>query len=583
MFVKRKSNRNVYKYVLWFVVILSIFLLNRFAINQATIRLPIIDNIRYGYFLFQKWFLVVIAFCVFGFSLFKRRKLFNLKLLKTFLLPSVFIAAALLIARFGSFSHWFYHDDFGIVGYHFFFLDTPNLQGMSCCSPGYYSLGLMQLVIRWFGHVFEAYKATGLFVHFLAGVAIYALANRIQKNKTVSLLAALFFVTTTTNFYQTISALEFMGDSFSLLLFILSIYTLVSGYWSSSVIFGAAAMEFGLSRTHFISLPLLIIMWLFVPKINRWKPQWILTSLAFIILPLTYLGLVGHVTGPSGSGLEWNPVFVYASVLFGVVVPHNIIFPVVKYLRLLTGNSPYIVPFLGIAVIAGLLLLGAFIVYKKRHVAKTFLLGLVILFVSIIMPVLRGSRITSNFEGLTTQYMSEVPALSTGYGLFPAFGLVLIIIAIGQIMRPKIFKIALISIIVFNTFSYIKLDSNFAKLYANHERAINKQMESILPIDNQVKIVFVPDRSKLYLSLLRYIEVFRAKETIIITSNPEQFMETVNKYKPTKDHFFYLTLNENTFQIHDWSERLRAYPINKLEGGLKTLDEDPNQKFLWAR
>lgn len=583
MLAKLKSKLPIEKLIIWVVVIVAIFLLNRFTKYQASIHLPIVDNIRYGYFLFQKWFLVVIAFSVFGFSLFKKRKLFNLKLLKAYLLPSFYISISLLIARFGSFNHWFYHDDFGIVGYHFSHLNTSNLQGMNCCAPGYYSLGLMYLVIHWFGHIFEAYKALGLFIHFLAGVSIYALANKLQQNKTVSLLAALFFVTTTTNFYQTISALEFMGDSFSLLLFILSIYTLIAGYWSGSVIFTAAALEFGLSRTHFISLPLLLIIWLFIPKNSRWKPEWILTSLAFLILPLTYLFVFPHITGPSGNALEWNPIFVYASVLFGVTVPQTIIYPTVKYLRLLTDNSPYIVPFLGIAIIIGLILLAVWFIYKKRPAAKTFFLGLVILFVSILIPVLRGSRITSNFQGLTTQYLSGVPALSTGYGIFPAFGLVLLIIGLGQVIQPRIFKIILLSIIVFNIFSYMKLDSNFADMYAVQERAINKQMQNILPADDQTKIIFVPDRSKLYISLLRYTEVFRAKETIIVTSEPDKFMAAMNKYKPAKDHLFYFALNENTFQIHDWSERLRAYPTNKLESGLKILDQDPNHKFLWAR
>lgn len=568
------------KIVLWIVVISAIVLLNYYAANQASIILPIFDKIRYGFFLFQKWFLVVVAFLVFAYFLVKEKQLLGIALFKQHLLPIFLIPIFLIIARFISFGHWFYHDDLGIVSYHFYDI---TLQGQSCCSPGYYSLGLMFLVIRWFGHIFEAYKAVGLFVHSLVGMAIYALANNLQKNKTISLIVALFFVTTTTNYYQTISALEFMGDSFSLLLFILSIYTLIKGYWPSSVIFAAAAMEFGLSRTHFISLPLLLVLWFFAPKASRWKPEWIMSAMAFLILPFTYLRVFGHVTGPNGNTLEWNPIFVYASVLLSVTIPHTIIFPLFKYLRLLTINSPYIAPFFGIAIIIVLILIFAWFVYKKRPATKILFLGLVILFVSIVFPVLRGSRITSDFPGLTNQFLSGVPALSTGYGIFPAFGLVLIIIGLSQNLSFKIFKVAILSLIVFNTISYIKLDSNFADLYAVSERAVNKQMLKIIPDDGKAKIIYIPDRSKFYIALMRFTEIFRAKETIVITSDPREFMKALDKYKPAKDHLYYLALNENTFRIHDWSERLRAYPHNKLENGLKALTQDPNLKFLSAR
>src|SRR3989338_1937891 len=500
------------KIAIWILVISAIALLNYYAVNQSTIHLPIFDNIRYGDFLFQKWLLPIIAFLVFGYFLLKEKHL-STSVLKQHLLPIFLVSIFLITARFISFGHWFYHDDLGIVSYHFY--DT-SLQGMSCCAPGYYSLGLMFLLIRWFGHVFEAYKAVGLFVHFLVGMIIYVLSNSLQKNKTVSLIVAIFFVTTPTNYYQTISALEFMGDSFSLLLFILAVYTLIKGYWSNSVIFAAAAMEFGLSRTHFISLPLLMVLWFFAPRVSRWKPQWIMSAGAFLILPFTYLRVFGHVTGPNGTELEWNPLFVYASVLLSVTIPHNIIFPLFKNLRVLTSNSPYIAPFIGILIITILFSIFVWFIYKKKSATKILSLGLIILLVSIVFPVLRGSRITSDFLGLTNQFLSGVPALSTGYGIFPAFGLVLILIIIIQNISFKIFKIALVPLIIFNTISYMKLDSNFADLYAVSERAVNKQMLQIVPDDGKAKIIYVPDRSKFYIALMRFIEIFRAKENITI-------------------------------------------------------------------
>ena len=78
------------------------------------------------------------------------------------------------------------------------------------------------------------------------------LFNKFQKNKTLSLLVAIFFITTPTYFRVVWEILSWTGTGFSLILIIIAFYLLISDFWPGVLIFAAAILEWDLGRTHFI-------------------------------------------------------------------------------------------------------------------------------------------------------------------------------------------------------------------------------------------------------------------------------------------------------------------------------------------
>lgn len=561
-----------YNYLLlWIVVFVSIYI--NFSGVMAT--LPILKDVRYGDYLGQRWFLTIIAFFIFAIYLYRQTNIF--RKLKENLFAILLIALALIVARWFTFDNWFYYDDFRILSHHF--AEDP---GVGCCGTGYYGFGIIYFVIRFFGPIFELYNGLALFIFFLAGGAIYFLANQLQKNKYISLISAIFFVTTPTYFQETLSMNEFLGDGFSLLLFVLAIHLLIARFWPGAVIFTAAALEFGFSRTHFIALPLFLIGLFVIPKTKSERVSWALTLLSFPTLTYFYMRLLGS-TGSNISQILEERAIVIFDVILGVVLS-PIFYPIVALFRWVSRDFIYLSILLGVLFIIFFLSLSTWLFIKSKFLpAKNILFGLSIIITSVLLPTLIGSRIFYQIKDMNRQYHPTLiePVSATGYGLFAALGLSLIIVGLGQIIQRRLFIKFMVILILLNMMVFIKSDRDRIISYAFKLRSMNTQLQKILPSDKQPKIVFIPGGRHLWDGIFYYRAIYGAKEKIEMAQDPKEFAQLLDKYQPALDHIYLLAIDTETYHIFDLSDKLRPDPKKLKEAVAQArIDMSPYQKVI---
>lgn len=562
-------------YFPWLVVGVAVFLNHyfRFFILQSNADTvfkawPIIGDMRYGVFLTQKWLLVIIALLMFCFWL-KKKKNIVLEV-KKYRLPVMIILLVTLVSHIFSFNRWFEFDDYRVIGHHHAVSGTADQNQMGLSNSTSYAIGMVYLVVRWFDTNFTLYNSLGLFFYFLTGVAIFAFVVKLQKKKTVALLAALFFVTSPTYWRQILQMQEFIGDGFSALLFALTNLQLLFGFYPGAVLSAAASLEFGLSRTHFISLPLFLITLLLAPRYGVNRRHWIIALAAFPMIMIFYLPIFIEAFPESidrvniGSNLA-NVLRVFDSV-FAVSIPHAVAFQLIWFFRWLFNHNVDISVICGIILIGGLLATAFWLYHKKKILAaKLVFVGTVSVVAAITLPTLSGIRIIQNLKDLTIQYDDFFPTAPTSYGVFSTFGMVFVIVGFSQILRRRLFRNVMIALISINAVTIMKSDLEWAKIYSAPPRALNPQLETLIPADGKIKVIYNPPPTEV---LSRYIDLFyqlyRIKEPIYIQNDAQAFIDLLDKYKPETDHIYAFVMDTKTYKITDLSEKLRNYPTGKL-------------------
>lgn len=556
-------------YLLWIFVGMTVVFNHTFLKDQNFRNdIPFLSAFQYGDFLIQKWMLVLIAFLIFGWWLRKQKNL--LSSVKKYFPYVLIIAFVLIVTHLFSYQRWFEFDDFRVIGTHYDGLGTNRQEQMGLSNSTSYAIGMVYLVVRWFGTNFELYNTLGLIFYFLTSVTIFAIALNLSRNKFIALLAALFFATSPTYWRQILQMQEFIGDGFSSLLFALTIFQLVKGFYPGAVLSAAAALEFGLSRTHFISVPLFLMTLFLAPRNGVLKKNWFIAFIAFPIITLFYFPIFVEAFPESVDQVNLAANFTHllriADSVFAVSVPHEIAFQVIWFLRWLFDTRSNVSVALGIILICGILLLSFWLFRKGKILAgKLVLVGIITVVAAIALPTLSGIRIIQNLKDLTIQYDDMFPTAPTSYGVFSTLGMMFIVMGLGQVIRRKLFNKIMILLIIINGVTLIKSDMAWAKIYSTPERAINPQMEQLIPADGKPKVVFTPPPTQI---LSRYIDHFyqlhRIKEPLYIQNDAQGFIDYINKYQPDSDHVYAFVMDIKTYEVTDMSEKIRNYSTDEL-------------------
>ncbi|MBI4058766.1 hypothetical protein HY404_00845 [Candidatus Microgenomates bacterium] len=560
-------------YLLWIVVIGSIFSHQIFIKDDYFRRsLSFIQNIQYGDYLIQKWFLIPISFLTLLFWVISQKGLW--KSFAKNLKPIIIIGVILLISHAASFQRWFEFDDYRVIGTHYDVIGTDHDYTMGLSNSVWYGIGFVYLVVRWFGTNFALYNITGLLIYFFIGITIFFIGKRVQNKSVVAVLASLFFITSPTYWRQILQMQEYIGDGFSLLLFSLAIYLLVSKFYLGAIIFYAAALEFGLSRLHYIAIPLLLISILLVAKIKSQRWEWVLTLLAFPLIFFLYwpvlVAMRPQVINYSNLLSNWPHLVRLADSIFAVSLPHALAYPLINTLRSWFPQAFYISSILGGVVVLGLVGLIVWLLKEKRFLAaKLIVIGEVMLIISMIGPTLSGIRMVQSIQPLTSQYNDTFPIAPTSYGLSATFGMMIILLGLSLVIKYKIFQRLLIILILVNSLTMLHSDTEWAKIYSAPERASNPQLMHLLPGNGKLKVIYASPPSEI---LSRYIyefyELYRIREPIYIQNDAGEFIKLLEKYQPEKQEVYLFTQDPHTYEIYDHSEKLRKYYPGQLTPAL---------------
>lgn len=559
-------------YLIWTIVIISVFLNHyfRFFMQQSNADIvlsswPIIGGLRYGAFLTQKWLLVIVSLILFLFWLKRQKNI--LKKIKENIVPILIIATVVLVVHSFSFQRWFEFDDYRVIGHHYAVEGTKEKNQMGLSNSTSYAIGMVYLVVRWFGANFELYNSLGLLIYFLSGVIIFAFVLKLQKDKRVALFAALFFITSPTYWRQTLQMQEFIGDGFSTLLFALTNLQLLFGFYPGAVISAAATLEFGLSRTHFIGIALFLIALLIAPQNQKLEKNRIIALLAFPLVTLLYFPIFINAIPESVNRVDLfsnlkHLLRIFDSV-FAVTIPHGIAFPLIWFFRWLFSIREHISYILGGSIIISLLAFSVVLFYKRKFLAaKLIFIGITTVVAAISLPTLSGIRIIQNLKDLTIQYDDIYPTAPTSYGVFSTFGMAFIVVGFGQLVKRGLFKRIMIALILFNALTILKSDLEWAKKYSTPQRAVNPQLATLIPEDGKVKVIYAQDILSRYADL--FYQIYRIREPIYIQNDLQAFIDLIDKHKPDKENIYVFVMHTDTYKVSDLSEKVRSYAPSKL-------------------
>lgn len=556
------------KIFIW-IIIISAIVLN---FTDIVAPLPLFEGFRYGHMLAKKLFLVLVASGVAFYWLSGKKDI--LKNIKQNLSYIMLIGLALLISHSLSFSRWFYFDDFRILSHH---VAATELHSVACCGSGYFPLALFHVIIQFFDMNFELYNSFGLIIYFLIGLVIFALMKQLLKKNIIALLISIFFVTSPTYFHEILAVNEFTGNGSALLLFVITIYFSFVKYWPGVIIFTAAALELGLSRTHFMPVPLVFITWLFAGNIRKSIGVMITIPVVLFFLALPYRNVLFGIDIFS-KGLkvpQWDFLFIYPDMIFGVMIPLEFYLIIIKVLRLLFKDFWYLSSVLGVLIVMFIgFIIFSFYKQNKLLPAKLILIGLVIVLSSLVLPSLTGSRAERNLKALTLQYTSiDYPVRATSYGTFATFGVTLMLAGAGLVISTRRYKIMVISLIILNSLTLINSDRVWARDQNYQLKTITAQFHKLLPKDGKTKIIYIPPHTRqLWDGLTTFQGLYRPKEKFIITGgDSEEYIKLLNEYKLPSSQLYFFKIHTESFQVIDLSGQIRPLYPNNIQSIISSL------------
>lgn len=541
------------------------------------------DNFRYGHYIVRKFFLVTIAFLVFINWLKKQNTVFsffrnNFKYL-------IVIGVTLILSRILTFNFWFYNDDLRFFSWQLYAPTLANYNPQAHWGPYLtYPIAFFLLLIGWFKTNYALYNILGIFFYFLVGTTLFALGNLIQKNKFVSLVAALFLLTTPTNFQGRLLVGEIVGSPFAVLLILLSLYMLLKKFVPGALIFAAAALEFGVAKTYIMALPLTLFAVFFsFNSFNTGRLKISRKSLYFLIISVIAISLVYlssfYSAVPKSRIFDvgiFDKLIIFGDVLLAVITPLSITQPLVKILSFLLHKWTYLTAVLGFLAPIFLSLIALISFLKKKFLAaKLIFIGLSIVFSTALIGSLMGVRVDHNVQKLVEYVINTpIPTGATGYGALPALGISIILIGIGTLVKDKPFVVIATSLVLINIISSYIYDFRWARSpYGYPQRRFNEQLQKNLYRDGTKKYIFAPaSQQPLYQGINTFAEVFQGDQIYYRENDPDTFAATLKKENPPADHiYFFATSGYPKYDVYDYSDKIRGMPFDKLSLKLQSL------------
>lgn len=614
-YIKKIFKINRSNKIVWIIVISAIILNligTRWELSGYELRdhpnigilLSPFDNIRYGHYVARKFFLVVIAFLIFGYWLKQRKQL--IQYIKTNWKYLTIIGIILFTSRILTYGFWFYNDDTRFFSWELAALSQSNYNPQAVWGPiGLHPIAMLLLVIRWFGTNYTLYNTLGLFLFFLVGIVIFILTDKIQDNekvvskfaskKVISLITAIFFLTTPTYFQGRLLIGEVINSPFVLILVLMSFYLLLRNFIPGALIFAAAALEYGVAKTYIIALPLTLFIISFIDfrtnsiiTINR-KKSFIFFIFAIFLLSLIYKSAFGQAPAANSVGtlFTFDKLMIYGDVLMSVTLPYGLSYPLVKILNHGLDKWTYITVLLGFLTVLSFTTLGV-IAYLKRNIftAKLIVIGLSIILPCSAVGSLLGVRVERNVQKLVEDYInSQTPTGATGYGFFPAFGLVFILIGFGYFFKKQLFMVVAILLILLNITTSLYFDYNWLQSpYAYPQHRYNEQLKKIFPRDNNTKYVYVPSKQRpLYQGIVTFIDIFQGDKQYYLFMDVEEFIAALKKDSPPSDNiYFVITTGKPEYILFDYSNKIRQIPYEEMSSVLKSLTDKltPNPTYF---
>ena len=586
--------------LIWCIVVPSI-ILNLVATNYLlTTNLNLIDHpffglflapfdqVRYGHYIARKLFLVTIAFLVFGYWLLGQKGV--LKAVRDNIKYVVIIGFVLFVTRILTYGFWFYNDDLRFFHYHLFAPTQPLYNPQAMWGPvGLHPIAIFTLVLSWFGTNYTLYNSLGLFLYFLAGCALFVLISKLQKSKFISLTSTLFLLTTPTYFQGRLLIGEIINSPFILLLVLLTIYMLLRKFLPGALIFFAASLEYGVAKSYFLALPLTLLVAFFLwPKKRNKSATRQKLGLAMFVIAIWSISAVyfpAFFRAPSFGNLgltsiveliKLDQIFVFGDVLMSVNLSYVITYPLIHLLSLIFNGWIYITVVLGFLIIACFSVTAVLsYIHDKKFSAKLIVTALSIIVPTATIASFMGVRIDHNVQKLVTYSNNgNVPSGATGYGIFPALGLVLILVALGQITKKKIYSILVVILLLLNIVGSVAADYKWYKsAYGFPQRRYNDQLQGILLRDGMKKYVFVSSQQRLFFEGVRtFSSVFQGDQGVYVFMSEEDFTEALKENFANKEQIYFLASEaEPDYQVFDYSDKIRSIPFDRLSPNLKKL------------
>jgi len=550
-------------------------------------------DLRYGYYVARELFLPVIAFIVFVYWLSTQKKI--LRFTKENLRYFFLIGFLLVTSRILTYGFWFYNDDIRFFHWQYAAPTLPNFNPNSFWGPvGLHPIAIFLIVLNWFGTNYTLYNSLGLFFFFLAGVTIFVLVNKIQNNKFISLVAALFLLTTPTYFQGRLLIGEIINSPFILILVILSFYMLLQRFFPGALIFTAAALEYGIAKSYFIALPLTLfalffpVSWSFRERI---KKNWLFI---LYVLSISAVYKPAFFAAPSYQNLSLTSamqlynldrLFVLGDVLMSVSLSYIFSYPLVHLLSLIFNGWIYITATLGFLIIGSFAIVSFISYFKNKKLsAKLILLCLSIVVPTALVASFMGVRVDHNVQKLVLYSNNgNVPSGATGYGIFPALGLTLAFVALGYILKKRTFRVLAIILILLNIIGSIVADYRWLKsAYSFPQRRYNEQLQQILPKDTAKKYVFVPGRHRpLFEGIRAFSNVLRADQGVLVFMGSDDFVDALKKDNVnSKDIFYLISSGMPKYDISDYSDRVRGVPYERLAPTIESLTAEVAPKHV---
>lgn len=571
--------------LIWVIVVSSILLNLDATRYELTSNYNLIDHpfygiflspfsdVRYGHYVARKFFLVLVALFVFVYWAAKQKNI--LRLLRANLVYIIFIGSFLLLLRILTYDFWFYNDDLRFFQFHLFAPTQENFNPQASWGPiGLHPVAMFLLVIRWFGTDYFLYNSLGLLFYFLSSVAIFTLSRKLQLGKFVATAAAIFFLSSPTYFQGRLLIGEVINSPISLLLVLLSILMLLNRFLPGSLIFAAAALEYGVAKTYFIALPLTLFVLFLLPK--RSSLLQILKErrlVAFIIsiwlMSLVYLQTFARAPSSSGKSLGIDQLYVFGDVLSSVTVPLWVSYPLVHLLNLVLNGWIYITFGLGMLVLVFFVLSWLFFIVRKQTVgSRLVLIGLSIILPTVAVGSYMGVRVDHNVAKLVSyQLTGQIPGGATGYGFFPTLGLTFILLGFATVVKRKGFRVLLAILILFNTIISVSSDYKWRNSqYSLVQRRYNEQLEKILPRDGIDRYIFIPSKERVFFENVRnFGSVYQGNHGFFVFLDAKDFAKALEDKGDKNVHIYFLSSKVGSdYKIDDYSDKIRSTSFSNL-------------------
>jgi hypothetical protein len=270
--------------------------------------------------------------------------------------------------------------------------------------------------------------------------------------------------------------------------------------------------------------------------------------------------LLTHSSVTQNNLLDPKYLLILGDMFTGVIIPFLISHPVIKLLSLIWGQKSFITIIIGYLSVLLITFMMVILFLKKNYLqAKLFLIGLTIITASIFFPSMMGVRVERDIAKFVEfSNNATYPQESTHYGIYPAFGLAFLVIAIGTLVKAKHFRIIMIGLIGINIITFVEGSINWNESYVYPQRKRDSQLLKYIPRSNRTEFIYAASkRQNLDIAISNFQQIFRGDIDIRIYMDPNDLVNAVKKYNPSPDQLYFL-VEDLSYNIYDYSLVIRS-------------------------